>query len=193
MNEVTQKFCQMVRCRSDENRRAMQALVRISQKVISPVMSLLRQELDSMIRAIYLLSIHEPTERTSLIESTISGKKWQVRTEKGKFRNVTDKEMAELAQKLQGWTRSVYKFGCAFIHLSNFHNCFDEDPFQGLPESERKDILDHMRYYHGGPLNDNPDIYELSNYLPMVFDKISDNLKCYLRDLEEGKTIKMEE
>jgi hypothetical protein len=193
MNEVTHKFCQLVRRRSDENRRAMAALATLKQKAISPMMSLLRQELDSMIRAIYLLCVHDPAERTRLIKSTIIGKKWQVRTEKGKLRNVTDREMAELAQKLQGWTKSVYKFGCAFIHLSDFHNYFDKDPFQRLPKSERNDILNHMRYHHGGPLNDNPDIYEFSMYLPQVIDKISGNLKCYLTYLEEGKIIEMKE
>jgi hypothetical protein len=35
---------------------------------------------------------------------------------------MTDREMIVIAHELQGWTQSVYKFGCAFIHLSSLHD-----------------------------------------------------------------------
>jgi len=152
-------------------------------------MSILRQELDSMVRTIWLLSIKNMAERTRLIQATLTGKKWTTTTSNGKARKITDREMVELAQNLQGWTQSVYKFGCAFIHLSDFHNHAVQDPFRKLPEPERQDILHHMRKYHGGPLWDNPDIEEIAQYLPSVFDKIAGNLDCYLKALEDGKGI----
>ncbi len=34
---------------------------------------------------------------------------------------MTGREMVEILNQSQGWTQSVYKFGCAFIHLINFH------------------------------------------------------------------------
>ncbi|MBN1360597.1 MAG: hypothetical protein JW993_08395 [Sedimentisphaerales bacterium] len=141
-----------------------------------------------MIRVIYLLQITDLVERQRLIHSTLQGEKWRVPTPKGKFRDVTDREMVDLAQQLQGWTQSVYKFGCAFVHLSDFHNHLAQNPFQRLSEAERQDVLSHMRNYHGGPLHDNPDMEEISEYLPRVFDKISDNLKCYLEHLERGES-----
>ncbi|MBI4634281.1 MAG: hypothetical protein HY742_10370 [Deltaproteobacteria bacterium] len=141
-----------------------------------------------MIRVIYLLQITDLAERQRLIQSTLRGEKWKVMTPKGKGRDVTDREMVDLAQRLQGWTQSVYRFGCAFVHLSDFHNHLTQNPFQRLSEAERQDILTHMRNYHGGPSHDNPEMEEISRYLPQVFDKIAGNLKCYLEDLERGKT-----
>lgn len=187
MDTDTHTFCMMIRNRSDENRRAMHCFS-ILHDVLSPAFSILRQELDSMIRVIYLLQIIDPVERRRLIQCTFRGEKWRVSTSKGKSRDVTDREMIDLAQQLQGWTRSVYRFGCAFVHLSDFHNHLTQNPFQKLSEEDKQDILSHMRYYHGGPLHDNPDMKEISEYLPQVFDKIADNLMCYLEQLERGET-----
>ena len=143
-----------------------------------------------MIRVIYLLQIADLAERQRLIQSTLRGERWKVSTQKGKFRSVTDREMVAISQQRQGWTQSVYKFGCAFIHLSDFHNHLTEDPFHRLALGERQDILVHMRSYHGGPTRDNPDMNEIAEYLPRVFDKIADNLGCYLREIEENSVAK---
>jgi hypothetical protein len=94
--------------------------------------------------------------------------------------------MVDLAQQLQNWTLSVYKFGCAFIHLSSLHDYNDRDPLMRLPIKERNEILDHCRYYHGGPMSDEPTFSHLVPYLPGILTKISDNLECYLRSLENG-------
>jgi len=187
MNSDIQTFCTIIRNRSEENKLAIKLFSHEPYRVLSPIFSILRQEIDSMIRAIFLLQIDDMTERQRLVKATLAGEKWKISTPKGKFRDITDREMVELAQKLQGWSYSVYSFGCAFIHLSNFHNHHAQNPFQSLTESEKHDILKHMRYYHGGPHNDNPDMLEFSMYLPRVFHKISENLECYLEDLEENR------
>jgi hypothetical protein len=146
-----------------------------------------------MIRVIYLLAVTDLTERQRLIDSTLRGEKWKIRTKKSKWRDVTDREMVDFAQHLQGWTQSVYKFGCAFVHLSDFHNHHAQNPFDKLMESEKQNILLHMRYYHGGPRHDDPDMTEFSSYVPQVFEKISNNLECYLNELEHDKTIDEDE
>ena len=146
--------------------------------------SILRQELDSMVRVIYLLNISDLEERNRLIVQMLNGEVWTVLTDKGKSKKVTDKDMVELANNLQGWTLSVYKFGCSFIHLSKYHDYSDENPFDLLSSEEQKSILKHMRYYHGGPKNSSPNFDEFVTYFPSVFDKISGNLECYLNDLE---------
>lgn len=188
MNTNTRIFCGMIRNRSAENRQAIQCFSR-SHGVLSPSFSILRQELDSMIRVIYLLAVNDLAERQRLIDSTLRGEKWKVRTTKGKWRDVTDREMVDLAQHLQGWTQSVYKFGCAFVHLSDFHNHLAENPFDKLEESEKQDILSHMRYYHGGPCHDHPDMAELWWYVPPVLEKIVSNLEFYLKQLEQDVTF----
>jgi hypothetical protein len=178
----------MIRNRSEENRRAMRRLNGTSE-VLSPAMAILRQELDSMIRVIYLLGIRNLAERKRLIGSTLQGKMWRVRTAGGKYINVTDRRMVDFAQQLKGWTQSVYKFGCAFVHLSDFHNHIAQNPFDKLEKSERQNILSHMRCYHGGPCDDNPEMAELASYIPRVFGKIADNVECYLKQLEANGTI----
>jgi hypothetical protein len=147
------------------------------------VMSVLRQELDSMVRVIYLLG--QPiAERERLINLTLIGKKWKHRSNA----NVTDKCMVDLADSLNGWTASVYKFGCAFIHLSSFHDYTFNDPFENLEQDEIDSIKKHLNYYHGFPLTTTLTMQSISFYLPMVFDKIEENLECYLKYLEERLT-----
>lgn len=157
--------------------------------MLSPAFAILRQELDSLIRVIYLLGIRDLAERKRLIGSTLQGEKWRVRTARGKWTDVTDRTMVDFAQQLHGWTQSVYKFGCAFVHLSDFHNHIAENPFDKLEEPERQDILSHMRHYHGGPCHDNPEMAELALYVPQIFDKIASNLECYLKQLEQDGTL----
>jgi hypothetical protein len=188
MDTNTETFCRMIRNRSDENRRAIRCFDRISE-VLSPAMAILRQELDSMIRVIYLLGIRDIAERKRLISSTLQGKKWKVWTDRGKWTDVTDRRMVDFAQQLQGWTQSVYRFGCAFVHLSDFHNHIAENPLDKLETAERQNVLFHMRYYHGGPCDDNPKMAEFASYVPQVFGKIADNLDCYLKTLEADGTL----
>jgi hypothetical protein len=58
--------------------------------------------------------------------------------------------MVDLAQILQGWTRSVYKFGCAFIHLSSLHDYNERDPLSQLPAEEKE--ITSLRQSLGEPL-----------------------------------------
>jgi hypothetical protein len=76
MDVDTHTFCAMIRNRSDENRRAMHCFSTL-HGVLSPAFSILRQELDSMIRMIYLLKITDPVERQRLIRSTLHGERWR--------------------------------------------------------------------------------------------------------------------
>jgi hypothetical protein len=91
--------------------------------------------------------------------------------------------MVNLANKLQGWTESVYRFGCAFIHLSNFHDYQQRNLMELITEEEKNAIVNHLRYYHGGPLTSNSSFDDLIPYLPNVFDKIASNLECYVKEL----------
>lgn len=173
-------FLRQVLSRSSDHRQAMRVLT--DANIPSQMVAILRQELDSMVRVIYLLSQPMP-RRLALIEAAVKGEQW--RQLAGNAR-VTDREMVELAQELQGWTRSVYKFGCAFIHLSNLHDYNDRDPLKLLADDERDAILEHCRHYHGGPDCDRPSFPDLIPYLPLALAKISDNLEHYLEELQDG-------
>lgn len=174
-------FLRQVKHRSEEHQRAMELLA--SAGLAGQMVAVLRQELDSMVRVIYLQT-QSIERRNALIEASINGEKWSQPNSRA---SVTDREMVDLAQNLQGWTRSVYKFGCAFIHLSNLHDYSDRDPLEQLPPEEREDLLSHCRYYHGGPLQEDAIFSDVIPYLPRVLKKISDNLNCYLGGLQGGK------
>lgn len=175
------EFIQLIKSRSDEHEIAFSRI----HDLPGSMMSILRQELDSLIRILYLLAIPDLEERKRLMACTVNGKRWKIATAKGKQTVVTDAMMVEVSEQFAGWARSVYKFGCAFIHLSNFHGYNASNPLETLPCEEKKDVLDHMRYYHQGPESDNPNFQELAYYFPRVFKKIKGNLECYLEDLAE--------
>lgn len=184
MNEID-KFCEIIRKRSVEHSKAMSRIGDLPGIMVS----ILRQELDSMVRVIYLLAIQDISERKRLVIQTLNGETWTVKTVNNKNRKVTDREMVDFANSLRGWTLSVYKFGCAFIHFSNFHDYSVTNPFDLLNINEKTDILKHLRNYHGGPIIDNPSFDELSAYFPKVFDKISGNLECYVKHLENNEAL----
>lgn len=177
-------FCRQVRARSYENAEAIALLHRGG--VTSQVVSVLRQELDSMVRVIFLLSIDDMAYRERLIKDSVEGRRWK--TKDGK-KNITDKEMVDLANTLHGWTASVYKFGCAFIHLSNLHDHNDRDPTDGLAAVEKADLLHYLRYYHGGPTEQDPKMRHIVPLLPSVFQKIASNLEWYIKSLEAGRSL----
>lgn len=176
------EFIKLIKSRSDEHGIAFSRI----HDLPGSMMSILRQELDSLIRVLYLLSISDLEERNRLMACTVNGKQWKISTPKGKLVKVTDAQMVEVSEKFGGWASSVYRFGCAFIHLSNFHGYNTSNPLTTLSAEERGNILDHMRYYHHGPESDNPTFQDLANYFPRVFEKIKDNLECYLELLAEG-------
>jgi len=178
-------FSRQVLSRSSDHKRAMSVLEQAS--IPSQMIAVLRQELDSMVRVIYLLC-QDPVRRMSLVEASVNGVQWKQPGDRGR---VTDREMVELAQQLQGWTASVYKFGCAFIHLSNLHDYNDRDPLRQLNVEDREAILAHCRYYHGGPARS--DFEDLLPYLPKALEKVSGNLVCYLKQLQDGVSHRPDE
>ena len=126
-----------------------------------------------------------------MITQTLTDQPWTVKTITGKTKKVTDREMLELASHLMGWTKSVYKFGCAFIHLSSLHG--ESNPLSKLSNEDRIDVLTHMRHYHGGPTSNTPSFEEFCVYLPDVLKKISDNLGCYVEHLEKKEILNISE
>lgn len=178
-----ESFIRLVRARSEEHERAVAALAPTG--ATGPLVSILRQELDSMVRVIYLL--HQPREeRDRLLAQLDRNERWSRRTANGKWEPITDATMVDLAHHLHGWTRSVYKYGCAFVHLSVLHDHATRDPLGLLSQEDRDAILDHMGSYHRSPKGPGVTFDDLRLYLPAVFRKVRSNLACYLRDLERG-------
>lgn len=184
MNEL-QTFCRQVRARSAENRQAMAAV----RAIPGQMASILRQELDSLVRVVFLLSQADRKYRNRLVGDSVGGRRWLRCNSR---QPVTDREMVELTDTLHGWTKSVYAFGCAFIHLSSFHDHQVRDPMDQLVEEEQDAILAHLRYYHGGPHGPSLRFSDIVPFLPAVFTKIADNLESYVKQLEQDGDLERE-
>lgn len=139
-----------------------------------------------MVRCIFLLSVTDRPYRERLIHDSVNGVAW--RSKDGR-RKVTDRDMVDLSSNLHGWAKSVYAFGCGFIHLSSFHDYSDRDPFDSITPEERRDIANHLNYYHGVPMDRDIGLRDIEWVLPAVFEKISDNLECYVKSLESGSGL----
>ncbi|MDR3676674.1 MAG: hypothetical protein P4N24_14375 [Acidobacteriota bacterium] len=173
-------FVRQVRERSLENAKSLRLLHR--EGLQANVVSILRQELDSLVRVIFLLSQTDRTYRTALISASVDGHQWTRKDGRGR---ITDREMVDLSKHLFNWAKNVYEFGCAFIHLSSFHDYATRDPLDSVSAADRATIASYLNYYHCVHLGPNVKFAEILPYLPNVFDKISSNLECYLKDLEK--------
>jgi hypothetical protein len=187
MTNVRQKYISLVKKRSEENRIALNLLV--SQRLFGNCISILRQELDSFIRVMYLGRIPDITERDRLMNQTLSGDKWTVLTTNNKWKQVTDKDMVDKANELEGYIHYVYKFGCGFIHLSDLHDYETTNPFDKLNETERSDIKYYLKHYHDFPIDRELTVENISMLIPAIFEKISSNLTCYFGRILNNQMI----
>lgn len=179
-----QIFVRQIRQRSRENRAAVELLQ--LNRIYGNVVSVLRQELDSLVRVIFLLSQPDRAYREELMSASVDGRPW---TKKGGKGRITDREMVDLSKDLFYWAKNVYEFGCAYIHLSSFHDYGTRDPMDSISVSERATIAGYLNYYHCVSLSPKAKFAEIVPLLPAVFDKINRNLECYLKELEEGKDL----
>ena len=164
MGEVTDKFIEIVKTRSAENKKSIHLL--FENGIIGNCISILRQELDSFIRVIYLGKLGDMNERQRLMGLTINGQEWNELTINGKLKKITDRDMVNFANVLFGYINYVYKFGCGFIHLSNNHDFQNENPF------ENELTLENFK-----------------PYLLMVYEKVSSNMLYHLDELKEDRVL----
>ena len=180
MTDSTAKFIRLTRDRSHDNTVAIKTLH--AQQLYGQATSILRQELDSLIRVCYLLTITDPNERLRLIDDTINGSKWKVN---GK--NVTDRNMVDVASQYNHWAPEVYSFGNSFTHLTNYHDFKNSDPLNQLSANEKATIKNYLKTYHFFPDGEDVTFESVIPLIPQVAMKVSDNLNRYLDDLENRR------
>lgn len=73
MTDIKQKYISLIQNRSEENKIALNLL--FAQGLFGNCISILRQELDSFIRVMYLGRISDFDERERLMSQTLSGEK----------------------------------------------------------------------------------------------------------------------
>jgi hypothetical protein len=138
-------------------------------------LSILRMELDSLVRAMYLNHLGDNARRVELLSRAT-----MPRTKFG----VPDRDMVDFAEGLTGWARRVYDYSNAFIHLSSQHDYGVHDPFRQLDSDERVAIASYLQQYHGGAVAVDSTFEQVADYVPKVFDKIAKNLEAELARLE---------
>jgi hypothetical protein len=176
------RFTALVRERSRQHQAAFEHLMR--EGLHAPALSLVRQELDSMIRVIFLLGLSKP-ERSRLIRASLRGIQWTrpSKTNPAKNVRITDREMADYAQNHHRWVQQVYRYGCNLIHLSDWHGYEQHDPTKNMTEIERNDVraaMEQARGRHLEPIS----FCSLLEHAPYAIKKIAGNLECYVKDLE---------
>ncbi len=189
MTDIKQQFVELIQNRSKENSESLKD--DFTNGRIGKCIETLRTELDSFIRVMYLGRISDIDERNRLIQLTLSGEKWTELTSNNKWNKITDRDMVNKAIELKGYIQYVYKFGCGFIHLSDFHNYEMSNPFDKLSETEKLDIKEYLNQYHSYPLDQELTVENLRNYIPSVFEKISSNLTCYFKQILKEEMIEM--
>jgi hypothetical protein len=126
--DEVEAYCRQVRERSREHREAMAAAAEHHWRSVA--LGILRQEIDSMVRTMFIASQCDH-ERARLLHQAVSSSSPLTRLDRrGREIRIPDKVMVEHAQALHGWTNRVYEFGCSFIHLSSRHDYNARDPFQ---------------------------------------------------------------
>lgn len=189
MTDIKQQFIGLIQNRSKENAASLRD--DFDKRRIGKCMETLRTELDSFIRVMYLGRVSDINERKRLMQQTLSGEKWTTLTHNNKWKQVTDKDMVDKATELIGYVHYVYKFGCGFIHLSDFHNYATANPFNRLSETEKVDVKNYLSQYHHFPVGKELTVESITNYIPNVFAKISSNLACYFGEILNDGMIEM--
>jgi hypothetical protein len=119
-SENVETFCRTTKARSREHHEAMR--VALDKGWLAIAGSVLRMELDSMMRVIWLL--RHPDTRDQILASCIAGKGFNAGTRIRDSDMVADAdlEIAADAANENYWVQAVYYFGNTFVHLTNAHD-----------------------------------------------------------------------
>ncbi|WP_353929209.1 hypothetical protein WJM97_12860 [Okeanomitos corallinicola TIOX110] len=170
MDSLINEFCQTVRERSIEHQKAVSIL--LENGIIGVAITVLRQEIDSLIRVSYLCSLQDSVKLTRILRDFRSGKKWPV----------TDRVMVD--QEV-GWVKLVYDLSCNLIHLTSFHNYNRNDPFLSLDTKTKTEIVNSLKKVHQYPY-ETISKEQFTPYISKVLEKIVSNTECYLKKIEKN-------
>jgi len=159
-------FCRTVTSRSRENLSAFYLL--FQEQHYGNALSIIGQEIDSMIRVMYLLTISDLAYRQQLIDDAVDGRQWKHR-ETGK--RITDREMVEVSTRSEFWVREAYKIRNGMIHLSRLHDYKERDALSLIPKEDKREIIKHLRRWHNGPRQKSPTFQDVIPYCRRFFTK----------------------
>lgn len=177
-NSEIDRFYRLVQNRTDENRKSLDVL--LDSGNYSVAIGLLRQEIDTFIRLVYLAKISDD-EAKRLITDLVNGKKWKHTVGRGE--RITDREMVNEAKIQYFWVEIAYAFGCKLIHLSEIHDYKNVDPLTTISSNDKYEIIEYLKSYHGYRDTD-IDIERFILFLPNVMEKIRGKVIEYNNQLK---------
>lgn len=170
--EAVRQFLRSVHARSGENVRSLPQLVAAQSYGVA--IGLLRQEIDTFIRLVYL-NAQDETTALKLVTQFAAGRRWRIK----------EWEMVDLATQNYFWVEIAYRFGCKLIHLSEFHDYDSVDPFTTIPKEDRDSIIRFLQGHHGYS-DEDIDLPQFLEFLPKVMTKISDKVEHYSSLMERA-------
>ncbi len=117
--ENFESFIRMVRSRSSEHRQVMAFAT--EENLLATQMSTIREEVDSLLRVIYLLGVNDYDELADIIGNSFDHRMFGPTKGNGRVLRLTDGSMIEAAAVQFDWLKILYDFGCSFIHLTGLH------------------------------------------------------------------------
>jgi hypothetical protein len=166
--------------RLDENRKSFELLFGI--KHYGNCISIMRQELDQVIKLLYLLNSTK-NEQKQFIESSINNHKWYKVNSDNTKDYITEDILTTYSETLTGWDKSIYEFGLAFGSLATTFNYGTRDPIKGIGENDKDKIYKYIVEYHNKDFPKNYDLGILILELPTILNKISIQLQNYVERL----------
>jgi hypothetical protein len=177
----SQTFINSIKSRMEENKKAFSLLMQ--EKLYSLIGSILRLELDSLIRMAYINSKKDESDKEVLLSQFINGNRWSYEKKLVTDRMMLNNLMCRLGL---GWAEPIYDICCAFIHLSPYHDWGEIEPTNNLTIENRKTIVEHVKAHQHKDLDLNFGFYDLVSIADGIFDKLQGNLKCEIETFEKN-------
>jgi|GEM_PF-3999989 hypothetical protein len=180
MISQNEEYKTLIGHRLQENMKSFKLLFDIQH--YGNCISIMRQELDQLIRLLFLLHSN-PEEKKQFIYSSINSQKWYIVGKDGRKEYITEDMLLRFAETLEGWERSIYEFGFSFGDLSANFNYGSRDPIKSMNDFDRQKLRKYITEYH---IKDFPGDFSLSDLipaLPSIIEAISDKLKLYMEKI----------
>ena len=174
------EYKKIVLQRLEENRKSFDLLFGI--KHYGNCISIMRQELDQVIKLLFLLNSTKD-EQKQYIDASINNHRWFILGTDNKKNYITDDDLTTFSETLVDWDKSIYEFGLAFGSLVNTFNYGTKDPIKSIGENDKEKIYKYIVEYHNKIFPKEYDLGKLILELPTILNKISINLQKYMEML----------
>ena len=145
----------------------------MSERCYALIGAIIRMELDSYTR-LYDFKRKSFYQKKMLLNNFFGGREWP-----RSWPTQDWKLVAKLSENI-GWAHHIYKFCCAFIHLSPYHDWASNNDIPHLTADIRQSIVQDIGMQNYDPLltiTEDFGFEELIPFAPHILKKLRDNMK----------------